>query len=375
MKFIKDIINKGGDGAQGAEETRPRARAERNPSVTEQKDGVDMGYMSALEFDPPERLRPRRERLATEATKIQDTPVTEEGAMILRLSEAQRLNTRGSEDDGADGDRVTPRRTSRVKSRVVKSVDPRLAELSQATQKTPEPKPRAKKIWDLDGDDAPSAAEETSTPTVAVDDGFVSASDADAMDYDDTYQPPVDDLGDGAQVEEEMPAPAPAPKKAGPAGRRGARVKTRVLGFAHSDGTSDVFADIPVAPLRTESKFPVGWILVVEGPGRGACFTLFAGVAQIGRGEDQAIKLDFGDNSISRSNHAAIAYDNEQRQFFLGHGGKSNIVRLNGNPVLSTETIEDGDIVRIGETTLRFVALCGPDFTWEGDEEDSEGAA
>jgi pSer/pThr/pTyr-binding forkhead associated (FHA) protein len=99
-------------------------------------------------------------------------------------------------------------------------------------------------------------------------------------------------------------------------------------------------------------------------PGPGAAFTIFEGVAQIGRGETQAVRLDFGDTSISRENHAAVAYDTEQKAFFLGHGGKANLVRLNGRPVLSTEELRSGNTIRIGETTLRFVALCGPDFSW-----------
>ena len=54
-----------------------------------------------------------------------------------------------------------------------------------------------------------------------------------------------------------------------------------------------------------------------------------------------------------------------QTKFFLGHGGKSNLVRLNGRPVLSTEELSHGDAIRIGETTLKFIALCGDDFNWK----------
>ena len=104
---------------------------------------------------------------------------------------------------------------------------------------------------------------------------------------------------------------------------------------------------------------------MTTGPGRGSAFTLFNGVSKIGRAEDQTVALDFGDNSISRDNHAAIAFDSETRKFFLGHGGKSNIVRLNDKPVLSTEEIMNGDTIRIGETTLTFVSFCGADFSWE----------
>ena len=137
-----------------------------------------------------------------------------------------------------------------------------------------------------------------------------------------------------------------------------------------------MFAADQAATNQADANFPVGWIVVVDGPGRGASFSLFNGVSQIGRGEDQQIKLAFGDNSISRSNHAAIAYDSEQRTFFLGHGGKANLVRLNDKPVLSTEEINNRDLIRLGETTLRFVGLCGADFDWDTpDEKDLNDAA
>ncbi len=169
----------------------------------------------------------------------------------------------------------------------------------------------------------------------------------------------------------EVPAPA-----AGRSGRRAGRVKTRLLGFEHAHGSaSDPFDAARGNAGTMQGEFPVGWIVVIKGLGRGSSFMLSNGVSQIGRGEDQAIRLDFGDSSISRNNHAAIAYDREQRAFFIGHGGKSNLVRLNNKPVLSTEELADGDLIRIGETVLRFVGLCGPDFDWETNEEDVGDAA
>lgn len=161
-----------------------------------------------------------------------------------------------------------------------------------------------------------------------------------------------------------------APVVTGRAGRSAGRVKTRMLGFQpEAQGPKDVFEETAEkAAITQAAHFPAGWIVVIEGPGRGACFTLHNGVSQIGRGEEQAVRLDFGDTSISRNNHAAVAYDDEQGKFFLGHGGKSNLVRLNGMPVLSTEEMSNGDMIRIGETTLKFIALCGEDFTWKSTE-------
>jgi len=172
---------------------------------------------------------------------------------------------------------------------------------------------------------------------------------------------------------EPVHVPAPA---AGRARRQAGRVKTRLLGFSNDDGgETDLFAAGNSADPTAQTMFPVGWIVVTSGPGRGNAFALFNGVSQIGRGEDQAVRLDFGDNSISRSNHAAIAYDPEQKGFYLGHGGKTNLVRLNGSPVLSTEPLQSGAMIRIGETTLRFAALCGEDFDWDKAQEGEGGNA
>lgn len=160
---------------------------------------------------------------------------------------------------------------------------------------------------------------------------------------------------------EAVPAPA-----TGRAGRRAGRVKTRLLGFNRTgDAEHDPFGQAPEATATAQQeKYPVGWLVIVEGPGVGHSFSLFTGASMIGRGEDQVIRLDFGDTSISRQNHAAIAYDEEQNKFYIGHGGKSNIIRRNARPVLSTEELHHADLIRIGETTLRFVALCGSDFQW-----------
>ena len=95
-------------------------------------------------------------------------------------------------------------------------------------------------------------------------------------------------------------------------------------------------------------------------------------MSQIGRGEDQAVQLDFGDTAISRTNHAAVAYDPETHKFLLGHGGKANIVRLNDKPVISTEPMGNGDTIRLGETTLLFIALCNETFNWSEDNGGSE---
>jgi hypothetical protein len=154
-----------------------------------------------------------------------------------------------------------------------------------------------------------------------------------------------------------------------PTKTRRRRNATRLLGFESSeDAVVDLFDQKASAAEQEKLQFPVGWVLVLEGEGRGHCFGLTAGLNQVGRGEENSIKLDFGDSSISRKNHFAVVYDDEERKFMLGHGGKSNIVRLNGKAVISNEDLADGDLIKVGSTVLQLKTLCGPDFDWSETE-------
>jgi hypothetical protein len=184
-----------------------------------------------------------------------------------------------------------------------------------------------------------------------------------------------DPVGDPGPV-----APPPAPRDDGGPRRRPTRTKTRVLGFEpqpaavvplFDEGRMNEFGDS--SSKAGVVQFPTGWLIIKEGPGRGAAFALSQGVSQIGRGSDQTVALDFGDMAISRQNHAAIAYDAGSHQFHIGHGGKSNLVRLNGRPLLSTETVGDGDEIQIGETTMILKVLCTPSFNWSASEAGGDG--
>lgn len=166
-----------------------------------------------------------------------------------------------------------------------------------------------------------------------------------------------------AEVHQTVEVPQPA---IGRSSGSHSRTRTRILGFNTAEGTGiDPISRSKEATTAAYTMFPVGWLIVVDGAGRGSAFTLFNGVSNIGRGEDQTVRLDFGDNAISRENHASIAYDPRQKSFFIGQGGKANLVRRNDRPVLSTEEMSAGDLVTVGETTLRFVPFCSSDFSWE----------
>ena len=109
----------------------------------------------------------------------------------------------------------------------------------------------------------------------------------------------------------------------------------------------------------------VGWVVVVDGPGKGHARALGYGTNPLGRGADARVRLDFGDDRISRQAHAIVTYDPRGRKFYLQHGGGTNLTYLDGAYVPQPTVLEGMQHIRIGATTLRFVPFCGPDFDWQ----------
>ena len=134
-------------------------------------------------------------------------------------------------------------------------------------------------------------------------------------------------------------------------------------------GGDTVMVPAGAADAHSKGAFDpvVGWLVVVDGLGRGQYRPVRYGQNAVGRGQDLRISIDFGDQRISREAHAFVIYDEVQRRFFIRDNGKSNIVRLNGEAVLSLSELHDRDRISIGETTLLFVALCDQNFDWLAD--------
>lgn len=110
---------------------------------------------------------------------------------------------------------------------------------------------------------------------------------------------------------------------------------------------------------------PVGWLVVIAGPGQGASLILGNGVNAIGRDASQRLPLDFGDELISRVNHAQITYDPRGKKFYIQHGGGANLTYVNDEPVLAPRALTANTHIMLGATTLRFVPLCGEAFDWD----------
>lgn len=124
-------------------------------------------------------------------------------------------------------------------------------------------------------------------------------------------------------------------------------------------GEASPAEDLPEGPV-------VGWLVVVEGPGRGKSVTLGYGMNQIGREQGNRVVLPFGDMQISRTKHATVTYDPRGRKFFIQHGESSNLTYVGELPVLTPVELKSGELIRLGDTTvLKFIPLCGEDFNWD----------
>ena len=121
------------------------------------------------------------------------------------------------------------------------------------------------------------------------------------------------------------------------------------------------------APASNHGAFDpvVGWLVIIEGPGRGKTIEIYAGMNSLGRAAGQRIRVDFGDSSISGEGAAFITFEPKRQTFHVNHGGKANIIYLNDEAVLTPMPIAHGNTIAIGETKFRFVQLCGADFAWE----------
>ena len=152
-----------------------------------------------------------------------------------------------------------------------------------------------------------------------------------------------------------------------PPAPRGEEERTRLVVGGRRKGEKGAQEGTVVDPGMDDPV--VGWLVVVEGPGKGRAIQLGYGSNSLGRGATDRVKLDFGDDHISRNGHAVVTYDPRGRKFYVQHGGGTNLTYLGDQPLLTPTELPALSHIRIGNTILRFVPLCGAGFDWQ----DSEG--
>ena len=114
----------------------------------------------------------------------------------------------------------------------------------------------------------------------------------------------------------------------------------------------------------------VGWLVIVQGPGKGRSLKLGYGANSIGRGETNRISLNFGDDQISREQHTAVTYDPRGKKFYVQQGNGTNLTYLNDQPVLTPTELSARSDIKLGNTVVQFVPFCGEGFDWQSTEND-----
>lgn len=146
--------------------------------------------------------------------------------------------------------------------------------------------------------------------------------------------------------------------------RRIVRAKPAVKSHFQTAQAAAPIKSIPTEKIALDAELGpvVGWLAIIAGPGCGQVLSLHYGVNDIGRSDKSRVRLDFGDASIVSDNQAAIIYTAGSRRFYLQSVAVE--VWLEGQPARGSVELSGGEILQLGQTRLRFVPLCGPDFDW-----------
>lgn len=107
----------------------------------------------------------------------------------------------------------------------------------------------------------------------------------------------------------------------------------------------------------------VGWLVCIDGPEKGKDYRLWARINTVGRSEkmDVCIKNDM---TISKDNHARLAYDAKHNNFHLAPADSTNNIYVNDEPIYMPVKLARYDVLEFGESKFMFVPLCDDRFTW-----------
>lgn len=111
----------------------------------------------------------------------------------------------------------------------------------------------------------------------------------------------------------------------------------------------------------------VGWLVSINGNEKGRDYRIHSDNNFIGRSEKMDICIR-GDDTISRVNHAVIAYDTRDKVFYFANGEGRSINRINGKAMLGTVILNPYDELEIGTTKLIFIPFCGERFEWKSED-------
>ncbi len=137
-------------------------------------------------------------------------------------------------------------------------------------------------------------------------------------------------------------------------------------GFDTEDMTSSVDSDKTISfgffDLVNVSPV-VGWLICMTGTERGKDFRLHTEKNFVGRSTSMDVVL-IDDKKIARDKHCSIQYDPKGNAFYVSPEN-GNLTYMNDKVLDSPVMIQDGDLIKIGETKLMFIPFCKEGRIWE----------
>jgi hypothetical protein len=117
-----------------------------------------------------------------------------------------------------------------------------------------------------------------------------------------------------------------------------------------------VYKDIGMDPVT-------GWLVCIEGPGKGRDYRLHSAKNLIGRSDKMDVCIT-GDDTVSRDVHAIVSFEPRKGIFRIYQGESKGLVYLNGEEVINPEELKAYDCIEVGKTKLLFIPFCGENFKW-----------
>lgn len=125
-----------------------------------------------------------------------------------------------------------------------------------------------------------------------------------------------------------------------------------------------VAADMVVNQAGEEVRPVVGWLVCVKGPNAGKDFRIHSDYNYLGSSKGDLVVPN--DKKISRENHLVIAFDPDERAFFIAPASGTNIIRLNDKALVGTgNELKDYDVIKTGDSVFVFRSFCNENYGWE----------
>lgn len=123
-----------------------------------------------------------------------------------------------------------------------------------------------------------------------------------------------------------------------------------------------------------------GWLVCLEGAGKGRDYRIVAEKNFIGRSGEMDIRI-VGDETVCQRNHGILVYDPEKNRTVLLPGDSQGLVYVlddedQWEAVYESKVLAAGDRIKIGSSIFLFVPMCGENdgfmFNWKNENRENE---